>query len=201
MRVNIRFLIDLDLMDSRQIRIFGTFVWLLMLSHFSLASFAQEIDAIKPASPAATSSDARAEPTDERIDLQKKLAKYLTSTRWTGKFTLTGADGPPKAEHYEILSAEKAEEGDYWNLVVRIKYGEHDMTMPLPPIEIKWAGETPVITVDQVTIPALGTFDARVVIRGGQYAGVWKHDAVGGHLFGKIEKIVEGEEKRGDEQK
>jgi hypothetical protein len=142
--------------------------------------------AARAASNSSTTADANA---TEKNALQKKLAKYLTNTRWTGQFTMTGQDGPPKAEQYEITKAEKADEGDYWNLVVRIKYGDHDMTLPLPPIEVKWAGETPVITVDQVTVPGLGTFDARVLIRGGQYAGVWKHDAVGGHLFGKIEKM------------
>jgi hypothetical protein len=119
-----------------------------------------------------------------------KLAKYLTQTRWTGKFTMTGReDGPLVEENYEIIEATKADEGDFWNLVARIKYGDKDVTLPLPSFEIKWAGETPVITVDKMTIPGMGTFDARVLIRKGQYAGTWSHGAVGGHMFGKIEKI------------
>lgn len=127
----------------------------------------------------------------DRID---RLAAYLTQTRWTGQFTITGAEEkPPAPEYYEILKAEKAENGDYWNLLARIKYGDKDATLPLPPIEIKWAGQTPVITVDRVTVPGFGTFDARVLIRRGQYAGTWSHDNVGGHLFGKIEKMAESE--------
>jgi len=124
---------------------------------------------------------------DDRIE---KLSAYLSGTRWSGQFTITGEDAkPPAPEYYEILEATKGESGDYWNLVARIKYGDKDTTLPLPPIEIKWAGETPVITVDRVTIPGFGTFDARVLIRKGQYAGTWSHDRVGGHLFGKIEKM------------
>ena len=131
------------------------------------------------------------QPTDsdekERIE---RLSKYLTGTRWTGQFTVVGNDAkPPAPEQYEILEANKADEGDNWNLVVRIKYGKNDVTLPLPPLEIKWAGETPVITVDRLTIPTMGTFDARVLIRRGQYAGTWAHDDVGGHLFGTIEKM------------
>lgn len=126
---------------------------------------------------------------DER---NAKLANYLTQTRWTGKFTITGKEGGPLIEEqYEIIEAHKDEQGDLWNLVARIKYGEKDVTLPLPSLEIKWAGETPVITVDKMTIPGMGTFDARVLIRKGQYAGTWAHGAVGGHLFGKIEKIEE----------
>jgi hypothetical protein len=120
----------------------------------------------------------------------EKLAKYLTQTRWTGKFTFTGPEEKPLAEEqYEIIKATKSQEGDYWDLVARIKYGEKDVTLPLPSLEIKWAGETPVITVDKMTIPGMGTFDARVLIRKGQYAGTWAHGKVGGHLFGRIEKI------------
>ena len=128
-------------------------------------------------------------------ELNLKLAAYLTGSRWEGHFTITGKDLSPTKETYEIIKAEKAEEGDFWNLVARIKYGDNDLTQPLPPIEIKWAGRTPVITVDQVTVLNLGTFDARVVIRKGtdgrpgKYAGTWSHDNIGGHLFGSITRM------------
>ncbi len=161
------------------------FCWLPTAS-----TFAQEPSESSQLASEEQATDAElAQPADvARIE---KLAKYLTNSRWKGKFTLSNVDRPPTAETYEITQAEKAENGDYWNLVARIKYADHDVTLPLPPIEIKWAGGTPVITVDQITIPSLGTFDARVLIRGGQYAGTWSHDQVGGHLFGTIEKIEE----------
>ena len=126
---------------------------------------------------------------NETKALYTKLAKYLSGTKWTGQFTITGQD-EPKTEHYEILSAEKNEVGDFWNLVARIKYGDHDKTFPLPPIEIKFADKTPVITIDRVTFPGFGTFDARVLIRQGKYAGTWAHSGgKGGHLFGTIEQM------------
>ena len=80
-------------------------------------------------------------------------------------------------------------------LKVRIKYGGKDVTVPLPPMDIKWAGSTPVITVDQMTIPGMGTFDARVLIRKGKYSGTWSHNDVGGHMFGTIEKGAAEEKK------
>lgn len=128
--------------------------------------------------------------------LHDKLAKYLTGTRWEGQFSMTGVEGN-QTETYEIIKAEKGAKGDYWNLIARIKYGGKDATLPLPPIEIKFAGGTPVITVDRVTFPGFGTFDARVLIRQGQYAGTWAHlgqgGGVGGHLFGKIKKMDESD--------
>lgn len=133
----------------------------------------------------------------EKKALEAKLAKYLSGTKWTGSFSM----GKEKmsSEYYEILKAEKSEYGDLWNLMVRIKYGGKDRTLALPPIEIKFAGKTPVITVDQVFVPGFGRFDARVVIRRGKYAGTWQHEKVGGHLIGTIERMTE--EEMADSQK
>lgn len=137
---------------------------------------------------------AQEEPIDkETAELYDKLAEYLSGTKWTGQFTVTGNDNDDLTkEEYYILSAEKMEDGDYWKLVARIKYGDHDTTVPLP-LEIKWAGKTPVITVDKMAVPGIGVFDARVLIRNGKYSGTWAHNEVGGHLFGEIKKMTEEE--------
>jgi hypothetical protein len=122
-------------------------------------------------------------------ELIKKLATDLTNVKLIGKFTITGKeDREPKAEEYTITSALKLPEGDIWLLKARIKYGDKDVTVPIP-LEIKWAGDTPIITLTDVAIPPLGTFSSRVVIYEGRYAGTWQHGKVGGHLFGVIEKV------------
>lgn len=135
----------------------------------------------------AKSDDPKSETEAER---NQRLAKYLSGTRWTGRFTFGGqGDKEPAEEKYEIIEAKKGETGDDWNLTARIQYGGKDVTLPLPTLQIKWAGETPVITVDKMVIPGMGTFDARVLIRKGQYAGTWAHGEVGGHMFGTIERM------------
>jgi hypothetical protein len=91
-----------------------------------------------------------------------------------------------KEEAYTIEKVEKLSDGDMWIITSRIKYGDKDLTVPVP-LEVKWAGKTPVLTMDNMTIPGLGTFSTRVVLHGDKYAGTWQHDAVGGHMFGKIE--------------
>ena len=132
-------------------------------------------------------------PADEsEQELIARLEKFLTGTNWTGNFVIEGKE-KLISEHYEILSAKKSEFGDKWNLIARIKYGGHDTTLPLPPIEIKFAGKTPVITIDRVSIPGLGIFDARVVIRQGKYAGTWKHGKIGGFMFGTIQSMSDDE--------
>lgn len=168
---------------------------------FSLALFLAQIAAVdlNGQTTAETPQSNQAAESKETKALHDKLAKYLTGTKWKGQFTITGKK-ETLTEQYEIISAEKGEVGDYWNLVARIKYGDHDTTLPLPPIEIKFAGGTPVITVDKTFIPGFGSFDARVLIRKGQYAGTWAHTAedggVGGHMFGTIEKMDPEEVKK-----
>ena len=79
----------------------------------------------------------------------------------------------------------------------RIRYGDHDVTVPLS-LQVKWAATTPVITLDKVTVPGLGTFNARVLIDGDRYAGTWDHGEVGGLLFGRIEHQEAKSEKQGE---
>ena len=138
--------------------------------------------------PANTAQPAAATPKEELI---KKLEETLTSVKLIGSFTVSGKeDRAPKQEEYTISSAMKLPEGDVWLIKARIKYGDKDVTVPMP-LEIKWAGDTPIITLTDLTIPGLGTFTSRVVIYENRYAGTWQHGKVGGHLFGRLEKAAE----------
>ncbi|EAQ82665.1 hypothetical protein [Blastopirellula marina] len=128
-----------------------------------------------------------AEPNAEQKALFAKFSETLTGATLVGKFTVVGRDMSPKEERYEIRSVHKLEEGDLWLFNARVKYGENDAVIPMP-LEVKWAGKTPVITLEDVAIPGLGTFSAHVVIDGDKYAGTWTHGEVSGHLFGLIEK-------------
>lgn len=141
---------------------------------------------------------AKDSPETPQKELIEKLSKALSNTNWTGSFTVSGDEANLKTESYEIKDAQYQGD-DRWLLTARIAYGQRDLTVPIP-LEIKWAGRTPVITVDNLTIPPLGTFDARVLMRRGSYAGTWAHGAKGGHLFGKYEKMEPPESTSQEEQ-
>ena len=116
-----------------------------------------------------------------------KFTKELSGVKLVGQFTVDGG-GAPSKEEYTILKVKKIEQGDLWLFKARVKFGKIDLTLPMP-IPVKWAGDTPVISLDNLTIPGLGTFSAHVVIDGNKYAGTWKHGKAGGHMFGKIVKL------------
>jgi hypothetical protein len=127
--------------------------------------------------------------------LFKQFAEQLSDVKLIGHFTMFGKeDEAPKKEEYTISSVTKLDDGDYWLFKTRVKYGDKDITLPMP-LLVKWAGDTPVITLTDTTIPGLGTFSARVVIYRDTYAGWWQHGKVGGHLFGRVEKNKPAEEK------
>ena len=129
--------------------------------------------------------------TPTREELIKKLEDDLTNVKLIGQFTITGReDRAPKPEEYTITRAIKLPEGDVWLITARIQYGDKDLTVPMP-LDIKWAGDTPVITLTNLALPGLGAFTSRVVIYDNRYAGTWQHGKVGGNLFGRIEKVKE----------
>lgn len=138
------------------------------------------------ASDDAESSEA---PKDAQQQLNAAFSTLLSGATMTGSFTIDakGDDAPakpPREESYEISSATHLG-GELWLITSRIRYGDVDATVPVP-VAVKWAGKTPVITLDEVTLPGMGTFSARVLFHGDRYAGTWQHDAVGGHMFGRV---------------
>ncbi len=156
-------------------------ICLIVSSAFSAVQAGQE-----PSQSLKDGPDAK--PNAEMREAFEAFSKRLDDAVLVGHFTISGQENKSlHEERYEIRSVTKMPAGDYWLFQARIKYGKHDITLPLP-LEVRWAGKTPVITLDSVTIPALGTFNARVVIDGDRYAGTWDHGEVGGHLFGRIEK-------------
>ena len=139
----------------------------------------------KEAKPeAAAEAKPAAKPT--RDELEKEFEKNMSGSVLVGRFTVVGKEADaPKEERYTISKVRKQDDGE-WIFVY--KYGKSDTQIPIK-LQIEWAGDTPVITLTDLTIPGVGTFSSRVLFHRGWYAGTWQHGAVGGHLFGRIEKL------------
>jgi hypothetical protein len=135
----------------------------------------------------ASSELTRGEEATTQAELEKKFAETLSGAALVGFHTDSDKPAGKLTEERYILSKVSKLKDDYWLFMARIKYGERDMTLPLT-LQVKWAGDTPIITLTDLAIPLLGKFSARVVIYEGSYAGTWSGAKHRGHLFGKIVK-------------
>lgn len=119
---------------------------------------------------------------------EAKFVQELTGATLEGRFTVMGQElgTEGKPDKYTITKVEK-KDGNNWLFIARVEYdqGSYPVAIKVP---VEWAGDTPVICVTNLSIPAVakGTFHARVLIDGDRYAGTWGHDQVGGHMWGRI---------------
>ena len=123
-------------------------------------------------------------PTQDELEAAFKatLTKATMSGRWC--MIKDGKLGPEQEEKYTIVGVNKLG-GDVWMINARIQYGKKDIVAPIP-VQVKWAGDTPVIIVDKVGVPGGGTYSARVLIYEKTYAGTWTGGDHGGLLNGVI---------------
>ncbi|MEK6239728.1 MAG: hypothetical protein N2C14_33830 [Planctomycetales bacterium] len=130
---------------------------------------------------------AAAEEQPDQAALEKHFQETMTGAVLVGAFTIDGKkkDGPPKEERYTINKVVK-EKDDLWVIHARMQYGGNDFTVPVS-LYVKWAGDTPVLTLTDLSLPGLGTFSARVLIYRDHYAGFWQHGKVTGNMFGRLE--------------
>lgn len=135
---------------------------------------------------------AKAKDGPSRAELEQRFAESLRDVVFLGQWRETALDegdakrrlGAARDERYGIQRAVK-DDGDYWIVTARLQFGETDALLPVR-VKVLWAGDTPVITLDDVSIPQIGTYSARVVIHGGFYSGVWSGGGHGGVMAGQI---------------
>ena len=119
---------------------------------------------------------------------EKQFQEALNNVTLIGFFT-QGDTAELHDDKYVIERVTKVKE-DIWKFEARIQYNKKDfkVAMPLP---VKFAGDTPVISLTNFAVPGFGSFTARVVMYNGAYAGTWGSAGANGHggkLFGKIVK-------------
>ncbi|MBI2950036.1 MAG: hypothetical protein HYY23_20580 [Verrucomicrobia bacterium] len=119
-------------------------------------------------------------------ELEAKFKAALTKATFSGRWCSIkdGELGPDKEDKYTILGVTKLT-ANTWLINARIQYGKVDVVAPIP-VQVKWAGDTPVIIVDNVGIPGGNKYSARVLIYDKTYSGTWTGGDHGGLLHGVI---------------
>ncbi|MBX3411641.1 MAG: hypothetical protein KF708_02895 [Pirellulales bacterium] len=117
-------------------------------------------------------------------ELEDRFAEKLSGAVLEGSFTAD--DQPsgetPKPDRYKLGTVKKGKNGYF---LIEANIGEGDAPFRMP-VLVKWAGDTPVITLTNVLIPGFGTFTARVLFYEDRYAGTWQGGSHGGTMFGRI---------------
>ncbi len=157
-------------------------IWVLFLGVFAFISAIGQ-DAAKQK---ADSTEAKEKPKLSQEQLEAAFRATLTKATLSGRWCSVneGRLGSEKKDQYTILEASKVK-GDSWLLKARIQYGNTDLVAPVP-VQVKWAGDTAVIIVDDFAIPGSNTYSARVMVHEHTYAGTWSGGDHGGLLSGVI---------------
>ena len=124
-----------------------------------------------------------ASPTPEQ---EAKFIATLTNATLKGRWCgfKDGQLGPDKDESYRVASVKKLE-GDKWQINAKLAYGGKDIELPIF-VQVKWAGDTPILVVDKVSMGTSRTYSARVMIYENTYVGWWTAPDHGGLLNGLI---------------
>jgi hypothetical protein len=129
---------------------------------------------------------------------EKQFQEALNNVTLIGYFSQ--GDGKELTDDKYVIERVTKVKEDTWKFEARIQYNKKDfkVAMPLP---VKFAGDTPVISLTNFVVPGFGSFTARVVMYNGAYAGTWGSAGANGHggkLFGKIVKNEPAPDKSAD---
>lgn len=120
---------------------------------------------------------------------EKEFQESMSGVTLNGHYTRQDGSGLSD-DKYAIESVTKVK-GDLWRLETRVQYSGRDLKIPVE-IQVKWAGDTPVITLTNMAVGGMGSFTVRIVVYKGQYAGTWSSaKGHGGTMFGNIVKTAQ----------
>ena len=129
---------------------------------------------------------ATTKPAKSQAELDTWFAKTMSNATLEGSFNVKGSDAAPKADKYKLGEVAR-KDGDQWVINATMQFAGREISVPIQ-LPVKWAGDTPVITVDNVGIPGHGSYNARVMIFGDEYVGIWSNTAGthGGQMWGRV---------------
>lgn len=127
-------------------------------------------------------SCSRGESSEEARD--RAFEAMMANVSLVGQSTSFGREGISGKEEYVIEKVSRIA-GDRWLFHTTMKLGSRDVSVPIP-LTILWAGDTPVITLTDLSIPGMGGYSARVLLFRDHYAGTWTGAEGGGHVFGDL---------------
>jgi hypothetical protein len=121
-----------------------------------------------------------------QVEQDRQFEHMMTGVTLVGRSTTVGRDNLSSEERYMIESVTRVT-GDAWLVQSRFQYETRNVPIVIP-VQVRWAGDTPVLCLTDFAIPGMGTFSARVVFYRNHYAGAWSAQKYGGQMFGRLER-------------
>ena len=124
-------------------------------------------------------------PAVEMTPVEKEFQQMMSNVVLVGFFTL--GDGTElHDDRYVIEGVSKVKDG-LWRFAARVQFNNKDVPVAIN-VPVFFAGDTAVLWLPRQAVQGLGTYDARLVIYKGGYAGTWGGGTGGGKMFGNIVK-------------
>jgi hypothetical protein len=98
----------------------------------------------------------RSRPQQSEVERNRTFAQSMSGVTLQGNSTRLNREGVFGPEQYHIDGVNHVS-GDIWLFRTRLKYGDREIPVPIP-LSVKWAGDTPVITLTDLAIPGVGTY-------------------------------------------
>jgi hypothetical protein len=119
-------------------------------------------------------------------DLEAKFITTMTNATFKGRWcgVKDGQLSPDKEDSYTIAGVTKLS-GDNWTITAKMPYQGKLVDVPIP-AKVQWAGDTPVLILDNVGLGGSRTYSARVMVYDNAYAGTWSAVDHGGLVMGVI---------------
>ena len=157
----------------------------------TLAVHAQDTKKPSGAEPSSKPAAESAKTDSPTAEQEAKFKAALTNAVMDGRYCNVSAGklGPDKEDKYTIEGVEKNADGQ-WTIKAKVEYGAVNFTAPVP-VQVKWAGDTPVIIVDNIGFIGTPKYSARVMIYGDTYSGTWSAGDHGGLMHGVLRKAEE----------
>ncbi len=118
--------------------------------------------------------------------LEAALAATLENATMIGRWhpVADGEVGEERTDEYRIAGANKIS-GNRWVVRARLRDDMPNLVIPVP-LRVEWAGDTPVLVVDNFGLPGMNRYSARVLIHDDTYAGSWSGGGIAGLISGVI---------------
>lgn len=129
---------------------------------------------------------ARAQSASPTPEQEAKFIATMTNATLKGRYCgiKDGQLTPEKEDTYTIASVTKLD-GDKWTINARMPYGGKTIDLPIPAV-VKWAGDTPVMIFDNISMGTPRAYSARIMVYEKTYSGWWTAPDHGGLLTGTI---------------